>query len=172
MKKSKLVCIGNIGKPRGLKGEFFLNSFCNPRENILKYINNIQTKDIKLSFEYIKKSNTKFHAKIKNVNDLDEIKEYTNIKLYISSNDLPILSSNETYWHDLVGMLVVNINKNEILGIIEGLNNFGSNDCLIVKPSTKSIDNKERLIPFIKQTFITSIDKENRLVKVDWESDY
>ena len=69
-------------------------------------------------------------------------------------------------------MLVVNINKNEILGIIEGLNNFGSNDCLIVKPSTGSIDNNERLIPFIKQTFITSIDKEKRLVKVDWESDY
>ena len=34
-----LICIASIGKPRGLKGEFFLNSYCNPKENILEYSN-------------------------------------------------------------------------------------------------------------------------------------
>ena len=86
MKKNNLVCIANIGKPRGLKGEFFLNSFCSPKENILNYIDDIFSDDkSNLSIEYIKKSNSKFLAKIKNVDNVDDIKKLTNIKLYIST---------------------------------------------------------------------------------------
>ena len=94
MKKNKQVCIANIGKPRGLKGEFFLNSFCSPKENILNYIDDIFIdNENKLSIEYIKKINSKFLAKLKNIDSVDEIKKYTNIKLYISSENLPQLKS-------------------------------------------------------------------------------
>tara|TARA_B100000575_G_scaffold288313_1_gene288109 strand:+ start:86 stop:604 length:519 start_codon:yes stop_codon:yes gene_type:complete len=172
MKKNNHICIGSIGKPRGLKGEFFLNSFCNPPENILNYINDILINDQKLKLDYIKKSNTKFHSKIKDINDLDKVKEYTNTKIYISSDNLPVLPPDELYWHELKGMLVIDINEKEILGVVDGLNNFGANDCLIVKPTNKSIDNKERLIPYIKETFIQSVDKEKKLVNVNWKSDY
>ena len=173
MKKNKSVCIANIGKPRGLKGEFFLNSFCFPKENILNYIDDIfLDNENKLSIEYIKKSNSKFLAKLKNIDSVDEIREYTNIKLYISSENLPQLKSEEVYWHDLKGMIVVGLNKNEILGEVKELNNFGANDCLIVIPTPDSVDEKERLIPFIKEKFIDSIDKKERVLKVYWQSDY
>jgi 16S rRNA processing protein RimM len=173
MKKNKSVCIANIGKPRGLKGEFFLNSFCSPKENILNYINDIFIEnENKLSIEYIKKSNSKFLAKLKNIDSVDEIKKYTNIKLYISSENLPQLKSEEVYWHDLEGMIVIGLNKNEILGEVKELNNFGANDYLIVKPTPNSVDEKERLIPFIKEKFIDSIDKKERVLKVYWQSDY
>jgi 16S rRNA processing protein RimM len=33
------ICIASIGKPRGLKGEFFINSFCEPKDNLLNYSN-------------------------------------------------------------------------------------------------------------------------------------
>ena len=123
MKKNKQVCIANIGKPRGLTGEFFLNSFCSPKENILNYIDDIFIdNENKLSIEYIKKSNSKFLAKLKNIDSVDEIKEYTNIKLYISSENLPELKSEEVYWHDLKGMIVIGLNKNEILGEVKELN--------------------------------------------------
>ena len=126
----------------------------------------------KLSIEYIKKINSKFLAKLKNIDSVDEIKEYTNIKLYISSENLPELKSEEVYWHDLKGMIVIGLNKNEILGEVKELNNFGANDCLIVKPTPNSVDEKERLIPFIKEKFIDSIDKKERVLKVYWQSDY
>ena len=173
MKKNKSVCIANIGKPRGLKGEFFLNSFCSPKENILNYIDDIFIdNENKLSIEYIKKNSSKFLAKLKNIDSVDEIKEYTNIKLYISSENLPELKSEEVYWHDLKGMIVIGLNKNEILGEVKELNNFGANDYLIVKPTPDSVDEKERLIPFIKEKFIDSIDKKERVLKVYWQSDY
>ena len=46
MRKNSLICIGTIGRPKGLKGEFFLNSFCNPTENIIDYIEDIKINDI------------------------------------------------------------------------------------------------------------------------------
>ena len=126
----------------------------------------------KLSIEYIKKINSKFLAKLKNIDSVDQIKEYTNIKLYISSENLPKLKSEEVYWYDLKGMIVIGLNKNEILGEVKELNNFGANDYLIVKPTSDSVDEKERLIPFIKEKFIDSIDKKERVLKVYWQSDY
>ena len=76
------------------------------------------------------------------------------------------------YWHELVGMTVIGINKNEILGEVKEVNNFGANDCLVIKPIKKSVDDKERLIPLIKETFIKLIDKKEKILKVNWQSDY
>ena len=92
--------------------------------------------------------------------------------LYISSENLPSLNSDEVYWHDLVGMLVIDENKNELLGEVKDINNFGANECLIVHATDDSIDNKERLIPFIRNNFISQIDKEKRIIQVNWQSNY
>jgi len=66
MKVNKLdsnnyICIASIGKPRGLKGEFFINSFCSPKENLLHYDNFYIQDDLIKDFkiEYIKKINSK-----------------------------------------------------------------------------------------------------------------
>ena len=91
--KNNLICVASIGKPRGLKGEFFLNSFCTPKENILNY-NNFIIQDNKIEnfkINYIKKSNSKFYSKIDCINYVDEIKNYTNLKIYIKKEDLPDL---------------------------------------------------------------------------------
>jgi len=172
MSKSKLILIGNIGKPRGLRGEFFLNSFCSPSENILIYINHMMIDDKKVKFEYIKKSNSKLLAKLQDIDNIEEIKKLTNKKLNISIKNLPKLSSSEIYLHDLVGMEVIGTNKDEVLGEVKELNNFGANDYLIIKPTNSSIDDEERLIPFIKEIFINSIDKEKKIINVNWQSDY
>ena len=73
MKKNKLICIGSIGKPRGLKGEFFLNSYCNPPENILNYSNFLieDNKIISFKISYIKQVNKKFYSKINSINNID-----------------------------------------------------------------------------------------------------
>ena len=174
MKKNKLILIASIGKPRGLKGEFFLNSYSSPPDNILNYFNLLKNHDVfeDLNIEYVKKINLRFYSKITNINNIDEITKYTNTKLYIDSKDLPRLSQNETYWHDLIGMIVIDKNFDEILGVVEGLNNFGADDCIIVKPTEASIDKKNRLIPFIKEKFIQSVDKKKRVIKVNWQKDF
>ena len=141
MKKNRNTCIGSIGKPRGLKGEFFLNSFCDPEENIIDYIDKIRFFDNNIvKFEYIKKNNSKFFAKILDIDNVDEIKEFTNKKIFINQEDLPILNTGDIYWNELIDLLVIDINENTILGKVEALNNYGSNDCLIVEISLKEMD--------------------------------
>tara|TARA_B100000609_G_C17058540_1_gene352780 strand:+ start:88 stop:609 length:522 start_codon:yes stop_codon:yes gene_type:complete len=173
MKKSKNTCIGSIGKPRGLKGEFFLNSYCSPEKNIINYKENIRLEDnSRIKFKYIKTNNSKFIAKIDGINNIDLAKEYTNKKIYILQEDLPELLDDEVYWNELIGMIVVDVNENTILGTVEDLNNFGSNDCLVVNPTSESIDNEKRLIPFVRDTFIKSVSFEKQVIKVNWRSDY
>ena len=66
MKKNKLVLIASIGKPRGLKGEFFLNSYSNPAENILNYSNFLKNDDISVNLYGVEAAgkglNTNEHA--------------------------------------------------------------------------------------------------------------
>ena len=85
--------------------------------------------------EYIKKSHNKFVSKIVNVSDLDQIKLFTNKKLYIKNSDLPKLSDKEVYWHELKGMNVFVNKTNENLGVVKEINNFGSDDCLLIFPA-------------------------------------
>ena len=172
--KTNFICIASIGKPRGLKGEFFLNSFCDPKDNIINY-NNFFIEDNVISdfkISYIKKVNSKFFSKINGIDYLDEIKVHTNKKLYIKKEDLPELENDEMYWHDLIGSKVIDNNPNEVLGIVSNVLNFGSNDCLEVKPSKDSIDETKRLIPFVKNKTIKTIDKVKKEIFVDWDKSY
>ena len=64
-----LICVGSVGKSKGLKGEFRLNSYCLPKENILTYSKlKIEGYDPH-SIEYIKSEKNHFIAKLKEIND-------------------------------------------------------------------------------------------------------
>ena len=173
IKESDLICIASIGKPKGLNGEFFINSFCFPQENIQKYNIFYMENNVASYFQmdYIKQQNSKFVAKFKGINNKDEIKIHTNTKLFIVKDLLPSLSSKEIYWHELKGMTVIN-KKNEILGKVSEIKNFSEDkagDILIIKPSLDSIDKNLRNIPFSSKF---KINKVNREIFVDWDKDW
>lgn len=176
MKKSKektnFILIATIGKSKGLNGEFFLNSLSEPKENIINYIN-FKFGDSKKSikFDYIKPINKKLIAKLTDINDVDEIKKLTNKELFINKSQLPELPDDEVYWHDLIGMKVINT-LNEDIGIVDEVNNFGSSDILMINSSKTSIDNESRLIPFIKDKYIISYSITNNQLIVDWGLDF
>jgi len=168
------ICIASIGKPRGLKGEFFINSFCTPKDNLLNYSNfYIQDNLIEdFKIEYIKKINLKMYAKIFGINDVDSIKKFTNLEIFIDKSCLPKIGDKEAYWHELIGMQVIDIKTKDLLGVVENLNNYGSNDCLELVPTKQSVDNEKRLIPFIVNKFISSIDREESIIFVYWDKSF
>jgi 16S rRNA processing protein RimM len=51
----------------------------------------------------------------------------------------------------------------------------GANDVLVVRGDTKQ-GNKhgesERLIPFVLDLFVKSVDLENKTIHVDWDADF
>ena len=46
----------------------------------------------------------------------------------------------------------------------------GANDVLVVRD--KKPGNKERLVPFVMDKFVKSVDLENKTIHVDWDADF
>jgi 16S rRNA processing protein RimM len=67
------------------------------------------------------------------------------------------------YWVDLIGAEVVN-KAGTRLGRVETLMETGANDVLVVK-----LGSTETLIPFV-DTYIVNVDREKKLLTVDWET--
>ena len=111
-------------------------------------------------------------SKISSIDNVDILKSYTNLKLFINKSELPSLEKDEFYWHDLIGMHVLDCNNNDELGDVIEISNYGSNDLLEISPSDSSVDSKKRQIPFVKKIFIIEIDLKNRKILVDWPKDF
>ncbi len=79
---------------------------------------------------------------------------------------LPATDDDEFYWGDLIGLAVVNA-ADEKLGLVASLIETGANDVLRVV----SDDGQERLLPFV-DAVVRSVDKEARVIRVVWESDW
>jgi 16S rRNA processing protein RimM len=95
----------------------------------------------------------------------------TGMELMIPLSDLPELSSEDYYWHQLQGLKVVNV-AGQLLGRIDSLMETGANDVMIVKPCEGGLDKHQRLIPWLPDQVVLKVDMENKTVLVDWEADY
>ena len=169
---SLVLLIAKIGKTRGLKGEFFLRSYAQNPETLFSFkkFYALSTSVMEeVHFEFMRVSNSNIVAKLKSINEIDEIKAYGQRDIFVLKSELPKLDDNEAYWFELEGMLVTNL-EGQHLGHIQGVNNFGASDVLEIKPLNKKI--KNILIPFIKNRVIISIDKSNNSILVDWQEDY
>jgi 16S rRNA processing protein RimM len=111
-------------------------------------------------------SNKGLGALFKGINDRNAAEKLRGTNIGLPRDQLPQLGKDEIYWIDLIGLAVRNA-KSESLGTIDNLMETGANDVLVVKAE----DGSERLIPFIPQV-VLNVDRENRLVTVDWELDY
>jgi len=79
---------------------------------------------------------------------------------------LPETDEDEYYWADLIGLDVINTAE-ERLGKVVGLLETGAHDVLRVVGD----DEVERLLPFVAAVVLT-VDKEARLIRVEWGSDW
>ena len=79
--------------------------------------------------------------------------------------------SGEFYWHQLEGLKVIN-QHDQLFGRVSHLLETGANDVLVIKADSESIDDRERLIPYLMDSVIREIDLENETIRVDWEAEY
>lgn len=87
----------------------------------------------------------------------------------IQRSHFPVLSGNEFYWLDLIGLDVVNL-QGESLGVVADLIDNGAHPILKVVRSEAGAE-KEYLIPFVEH-FVPEVDQKNRKITVDWGLDY
>jgi len=170
----KKVVVARIGKAHGLKGWLRLNSFTSPAQNLLDYQEFIikqdgQEKPLKLE-EYRQQAD-KLLGKFEGFDVPETARQLTGLDLYITSAALPDLDEGEYYWHELQGLEVFNLQQQRY-GKVVRLVETGANDVMVVKPDAESIDERERLIPYLRESVIKAVDLEAGTVTVDWEADY
>lgn len=109
-------------------------------------------------------------AKLQGVNYRDEAEALIGTEIAICEEQLQVLTENEYFWRDLIGLSVKTI-QGDTLGVIDWIFDTGSNDVIIVKDTSGS-EVKEHLLPWVFDDVIQSIDLENSLMVVDWDPDF
>ena len=94
--------------------------------------------------------------------------------LLVRAGELPELGENEYYWHQLENLRVWcrdcdgEQGTEHLLGCVHHLIETGANDVLVVVACEGSIDDRERLIPYLPDTVIRRVDLEGGRITVDW----
>lgn len=170
----KSVVLGKLGKAHGIKGWVRVISFTSPEANILEYRSfdaKGSGKQMALEIDEYKQQSGGFIAHIKGFDTPEAVRTLTGYELSVSVTELPELDQDDVYWYQLEGLMVENQHR-QILGRIDRLLETGANDVLVVQASEQSIDERERLIPFIRGSIISDIDLIIGVVRVNWEADY
>ncbi len=169
MSGDELINVGEIAGVFGIKGWVKVYSHTDPRENILKYSPWILKKDNAL--KQVKLINGKRQGKsivacLEGFTDRNIAESYVDWGILIKKSQLPKSGNGDYYWADLVG-LRVETESGISLGKVDYLIETGANDVLVVNDG-----DEERLIPFLHQQVIKSIDLFDKLIIVDWDPDF
>ena len=167
----------------GIKGWVRLISFTDPADNILTYRHfYLAPKKIpggkvfegmpeQIEIEESRIQGKDFIARIKGCDDREQARQYTGCELQVETSALPDLDEDDYYWFQLAGLQVLNL-QDENLGTVHHLMETGANDVLVVQATADSLDDRERLIPWIREQVVLQVDLEQKLIRVDWDKDF
>lgn len=166
--------MGKVTSVYGVKGWVKVFSYTQPKENLLKY----KTWSLRKQGreQVVNVLSSKVHgnglvAQIEGYNDRDQAKMLADSYITISVDQLPELEGDDFYWHQLEGLQVVTV-AGELLGKVHHLMETGSNDVLVVRKCPGSLDGKERLIPYLPEQVVVSVDLEKQEIVVDWDPEF
>lgn len=175
---SDWVVVGKFLGSHGVKGWIKLYSHTEPMDNIKQYdplwikpqgANEASWQPVNV--EHVQRHGKGLVAKIKGCDNRDQVPAYTGCEVAIKREQLPALQKDDYYWSELEGLSVVN-EQGDCLGKVDHLFETGSNDVLVLKPSKESVDDQERMIPYLWQDVVTAVDLEAGTLTVDWDKDF
>ena len=166
--------VGRITSVFGVKGWLKVFSYTDPAENLLSY----RRWSLRLDGKRREVTVTagKVHGKalvvhLEGVDDRELARDFCGAEIAISTDLLPELAEGEFYWYQLQG-LRVETPGGVCLGSVDYLLETGANDVLVVKPTPDSLDDRERLIPYLPEQVLKRIDLDQGLLVADWDPEF
>jgi 16S rRNA processing protein RimM len=146
-KNKKLVCVGTMGRPVGVRGEFTVQGRDTrlPEEYRILFLNHPDTSSASrtLSVEKNRYDQRKTILKVKEINSREAAAELTGSDLWIERDHILLDATSEYLWDDLIGNNVVDCDQ-KLLGISQAIYNFGGHDILYL-----THEDQELMIPII-----------------------
>ncbi len=171
---SDYILLGNISGVHGVKGWLKIFSHTSPRVQITNYSQwYLQKKNegwTPIKVLEGRKQGKNIIALLDGVNDRNQVEALIGSEIAIKSEQLEGLAKNEYYRRDLIGLLVETTDGIS-LGTIDWIFDTGSNDVIVVKDKSTSTV-QERLLPFLIDDVVKSIDLGQSLMVVDWDPEF
>lgn len=175
--KSNLVNVGRLTAVYGIKGWLKVHSYTEPAENLFEYHpwwlktrHGIKQVEI----DEARPHGDAFVVHLVGVDDRDQAATFTSVDIAVERDQLPELDEGEYYWSQLENLIVISCYQGteKRLGRVTKLFETGANDVLVVQGDEQSIDQRERLIPYVPDQFVLSIDLEKGEIRVDWDPEF
>lgn len=167
---SDTVVIGKIGAPYGVKGWVKITTYTDEIQGVFDYSPWLLGDELKeYTVDQWRTHNKGVVAKLIGVESRDDAESIKNLEISIKAEQLPQLAGDDYYWRDLVGMQVVT-EQGYDLGAVKELFETGANDVMLVKAnSNDAFGQKERMLPFLREQVIKTVDMQAKTIKVDWD---
>ena len=169
---------GTINGVYGIKGWVKVHALTDPVSNILSFDRwKLKRKGSSRrdSLESAELKDGRPHGKglivkLAGIDTRDDAEKLRGTEIWVPTSALPELEPGEYYWHQLVGLRVWCEHGEDrlLLGEIDYLIETGANDVMVLKPCEDSLDERERLVPFLMEQVVRSIDREVGEMWVQW----
>ncbi|KFF48253.1 16S rRNA processing protein RimM [Gammaproteobacteria bacterium MFB021] len=165
------VLLGRLTSPHGVKGWLKVYSYTSPAEGIFDYPEWTLTLNGQREMRRLLEARPQGKAlvvRLEGVDTRELAEQWAGADVSVAKSALPTLEDGEFYWHQLEGLDVVT-REGVRLGRVDHLFETGANDVLVVKPGTDSVDDRERLLPFLPDDVIVAVDLAAGEMTVDWD---
>ncbi len=173
--EENLVVVGKITSVYGIKGWVKVYSWTDPKESIFNYqpwyLESTAGAPELVDIDEYRPQGQGLVAHICGVDDRDEARQYCQRNILVVAQQLPALDAGEYYWHELEGLQVYSSfeQNRQLLGVIGRMMETGANDVMVVEPCEGSIDEQQRLVPFVIDAYHTEVDLQAGTLTLDWD---
>jgi len=173
MAQPKRVTLGKVAGVFGVKGWVKVHSYTRPMENILGYRKwwlgdesgfsaSLAAKEARVNGLFVQLTGRDGEPIV----DREVAASLIGTEISVDRAELPPAAPGEYYWADLIGLAVESV-AGEPLGRVEDMMENGAQDVLILRDGEI-----ERLIPFVREAIIQSVDLAAGKIVADWSPDY
>ncbi len=171
----KEIRVGTVTGGHGIKGWVKVYSYTDPVESIMEYspwiLKKGRAEALEVKVLAHRTQGKKLIAQLEGVTDRNQADELKGYDILMDRANLPDLEEGEFYWHQLEGLNVVN-STGTLFGVVYHMMETGANDVLVVKATKDSVDEEERLIPYVEGSVVKEVDLDAGEIVVDWEADF
>jgi 16S rRNA processing protein RimM len=167
------VTLGRVAGVYGVRGWIRVVSFTRPEGNILDYANWWIAKDEGFESRLIEGrvhgrglvaqiSDRQGHPVV----DRNLAESLIGSEIQVLRSELPPIAPGQYYWTDLIG-LEVQSQQGVPLGVVTEVISNGAQDVLVMRDA-----DVERMIPFVQDALIKSVDLVQRRIVADWQPEF
>ena len=165
------ILLGKLGKPHGVKGFLYIRYYGEDPNNLYDYEGLLLDDGTLVKVDKLLLQKDRVILKFLETNSRNDAENLRDKELFIKEDSLPVLENNQAYYFELEGLNVKNLD-NVDLGRVKEILETNANDVLVIEPTKSSVDEKERLVPYVKENVVKEINKIDKTILIDWSEDY